>query len=332
MKKTLLNILYYIIFGLWYVCSLLPFWFHYLFSDLMYLLMYYVIRYRRSVVRANIMRCFPEMDDKQLGDTEKRFYHHFCDLFIESFKFISMSKKQLKERMKMVKGMERLNQSLEAGRSCAIYLGHYANWEWFSTLSLWTDKGTSMQLYHPIENKLADRLVGYTRNRFGNVNVPMEQSLRYLVTERKKGRPLIVGFIADQTPLYKNIHYWTRFLGQPTSYFTGSERLAAKFDMDVYYADIHRVSRGHYAAEIKLMTDDVKSLPECAITELYNQQLEQTLRRDPAYWLWSHARWKRTWQQWPAEMEEIHQSDRVNHLSEVRQRLSEEGILDDPQL
>jgi len=329
MEKTLHNIIYYFIFGVWYVFSLLPFWFLYLLSDVLCFFVFFVFRYRRKVIHQNIQRCFPNMKPRQQRLTELRFCRHFCDIFFESFKFISMSQKELMKRMKMVSGIDRMNQSLEAGHSCAIYLGHYANWEWFSTLCFWSDKGAMMQLYHPLRNKLFDRLIGYTRNRFGNINVPMEQSLRYLVNEKKKGRPIVVGFIADQTPLYKNIHYWTRFFGHPTSYFTGSERLAQKFDMDVYYADIRCVKRGYYTVNMQLMTDQVKQLPECAITEMYNQRLEKTLSKNPAYWLWSHARWKRTYQQWPAEMEEIHQEERVTHLQEVRKKLREAGIIDD---
>lgn len=219
---------------------------------------------------------------------------------MESVKYFSISKKELMQRMQF-KGVELIEDSCKRGKSCGIYLGHYGNWEWPSSMPLWinSDLGLTAQLYHPLENLVTDRLIYYTRQRFGGISIPANQSIRELVKYTKLGKPLIIGFVADQTPWWRDIHYWTNFLNHPeTPVFTGAERIMKKFDMDVYYLDIQRVKRGKYTAEYKRITTTPKECPEFWITEQYTRMMEETINRAPAYWLWSHNRWKRTKEEW----------------------------------
>lgn len=198
-------------------------------------------------------------------------------------------------------GVEQLEESFLKGRSCGVFLGHYANWEWISSMPLWIDSKlcTCMQLYHPVENLVTDRLLNYTRQRFGGININAEHSVRHLVKAKREGTPVLLGFIADQSPVYDNIHYWADFLNHPeTPFFTGAERIMQKFDMDVYYLDVRRISRGRYVAEYKKITDNPKSYKEFELTDIYIKMLETTIRNNPPYWLWSHKRWKRTKQEW----------------------------------
>lgn len=299
-KDILSSIAYWLSFAVWYSLSLLPFWFHYLFSDLVFLLLFYVIRYRRKVVHQNLTASYPDKTAKEILKIERQFYQHFCDIFIESLKYISMSRKTIMHRMEF-RGIDLIDESCRNGRSCGIFLGHYANWEWISSLPLWVNPEYTLctQLYHPLENKVFDRLISYTRQRLGGRNIPVNESVRHFVTYRKAGRPIVIGFIADQVPFWNNIHYWAKFLNHPeTPVFTGAERLMKKFDMDVYYLDVQRVKRGHYVAEFKLLTTTPTAVPDYDLTEQYTRMLESTINRAPAYWLWSHKRWKRTKQEW----------------------------------
>lgn len=298
--RTLKNIAYYILFGIWYVVSHLPLRILYLFADFIYIIIYHVIGYRINVVRKNLGESFPEKSENELRQIEKGFYRHFCSILIESIKFFSISQDELKKRFEF-RGVDLINDSLRRGKTCGIYLGHYGNWEWPSSMPLWIDSnlGITAQLYHPLENLVTDRLVYYTRQRFGGISIPSNQSIRELVKWRNKGKPLVIGFVADQTPWWNDIHYWTNFLNHPdTPVFTGAERIMKKFDMDVYYLDITRVKRGYYTAEYKRITTTPKEWEEFAITERYNRMMEETIKRAPQYWLWSHNRWKRTKEEW----------------------------------
>ena len=298
--RTLKNIAYHILFGVWYVVSCLPMWFLYAISSFVSAILFYVIRYRRKVVHQNIKESYPALSDKERWKIERRFYVYFCDILMESVKFFSISEKEIRKRMQF-KGLELLEDSCRRGKSCGFFLGHYGNWEWISSIPLWLDPkiGKCTQLYHPLENYVTDRLISYTRERFGSTNIPTNESIRHFVKYRKEGRPILVGFIADQAPFWSNIYYWTSFLNHPeTPVFTGAERIMKKFDMDVYYMDVQRVSRGHYVVECKLITTKPNDCEDFYLTETYTRMLEETINRAPAYWLWSHRRWKRTKEDW----------------------------------
>lgn len=292
--------MYYLIYYIWLAFAKLPPCIHYFNSSLLSSLLFYVIRYRRRVVHKNIKESFPHLSKSERWLIERRFYLHFCDVLVESVMFFGLSENQMRKRMRILNA-ELLEGSARRGRMSAVYLGHYANWEWVSSIPLWLDTNviTTAQLYHPLENKTFDRIVGYTRSRFGGINIPVNESLRHIIRYRKEGKMLALGFIADQVPMWQNIHHWVPFLNHPeTPVFTGAERLARQLDTDVYYIEIRQVRRGYYTAEFKLMTDDPKSKPDFWITEEYTRLLEETIRTSPALWLWSHNRWKRTREEW----------------------------------
>ena len=287
--------LYHIFFWGWYAVSRLPLCVLYAISTLLYLLMYHVLRFRRKVVRKNLNDSFPDKSASEISKIERQYYQHVCDIMFESVKYFSISEKELRKRL-VYKNLEQARNSLRNGKTIGLYMGHYANWEWISALPLVVgDLCQTCQLYHPLENKVFDRLVAYTRERWGGVNIPASESIRYIIKLKQQGRPLLIGFIADQVPLWQNIHYWTRFLNhEDTPVFTGAERLMKKLDMDVYYLDVRRVKRGYYEAEFKLITTTPKECAEFQLTEDYTRMLEQTINEAPPYWLWSHKRWKRT--------------------------------------
>ena len=265
----------------------------------MSVVLFYVIRYRRTVVHENIISSFPDLSPRRCWLIERRFYTHFCDLMVESVKYFSISEKNIKKRMRF-KGVELLEESLRNGRSCGVFLGHYGNWEWISSMPLWIDPklGICTQLYHQLENYVTDQLILYTRRRFGGVNIEVNQSIKEIVKYRNDGRPILVGFIADQAPYWDNIYYWSNFLHHETPWFTGAERIMQKLDMDVYYLDVRRIKRGYYVAEYKLITTQPQKQEQFWLTDQYAKMLEHSIMRAPSYWLWSHRRWKRTKAEW----------------------------------
>ena len=283
-----------ILFCLWWLIARLPAWWHYLWADILYLIVRYVVHYRRDIVRKNLTESFPELSEDERQKIENGFYHHMCDLVVESIMYFGISKKTIMKRMRF-KGAEQLNHSVEQGKSVAIFLGHHCNWEWISSLPPWiSDRCQCLQLYHPLENATFDKLIGYSRERMGSVNVPMAQSIRHIMKYKKDGTPVIVGFIADQVPIWESMNYWLPFFHHDTPVMTGGERIARKLDMDCYYAHITKDRRGHYTADFQLITDDPKSVPEYWITEQYYERLEANIREQPSLWLWTHNRWKRT--------------------------------------
>lgn len=290
---------YYILFGVWWLVSHLPLWFLHGVASVASVFLFHVIRYRRKVVHENIKSAFPELSSRERLIIERKFFTHFCDLMMESVKFFSISKKEMRRRMKF-KGIELLEESCRNGRSCGVFLGHYGNWEWISSMPLWIDQDLCQctQLYHPLENYVTDQLVLYTRKRFGGKNITADKSIKYMVNYMRQGKPILVGFIADQGPSWESIYHWNHFLHHETPWFTGAERIMQKLDMDVYYLEVRRVKRGYYEAEYKRITTEPKKFEQFKLTDIYSEMLEETIKRDPAYWLWSHRRWKRSKEEW----------------------------------
>jgi KDO2-lipid IV(A) lauroyltransferase len=286
--------LYYILFGIWYGLSLLPFRIMYCISDFLFLIVYHAVRYRRHVVRNNLVSAFPEKSRQEILKIEHGFYHFFCDYICESIKMASISEKEMAKRMKF-ENVEELEQSFSEGKSIAYYLGHYCNWEYISSMPRHFHEDVQFaQIYHPLYNKAMDRLFLTNRERFGAKSVAMKNTLRQLMTWHSEGQKTITGFISDQVPKWNSIHHWLQFLNHDTPVFTGTERIARKLGYAVYYGDVYRVSRGHYVCRSVKITDDARNCKEFEITERYMQLLEATIRREPQFWLWSHNRWKRT--------------------------------------
>lgn len=289
-----MKLLYYIVFAVWYVFSLLPLRIHYVLSDLLFWLLYGMVGYRKAVIRKNLKESFPEKSEEELRKIARGYYHFFCDYIVETIKMMTISKENIRRRLTF-KGTELVDEIVESGQSCAVYLGHLCNWEWVTSLPLWvTPKAQCGQIYHPLENKEFDRLFLYSRQRLGATCIAMQDTLREIVNYRSKNQPVVIGYISDQVPFWTNIHHWVDFLHHDTPVLTGTERIARKVGHAVFFLDVHRVRRGYYEAEFKLITREPQKMKEFEITDIYFKLLEESIRRAPEFWLWSHNRWKRT--------------------------------------
>ena len=299
------RMIYYLLLAGWYLLSLLPLRVHYVISDGLYLVLYRLTGYRRRVVRTNLKGAFPEKSEEELRRIEKGFYHFFCDYLAESVKLMTIGKENLRRRM-VFKGTELVDEVIESGQSCAVFLGHLCNWEWVTSLPLWVSlKAQCGQIYHPIENKDFDRLFLRSRQRLGAVCIPMADTLRKIVEYKKAGQPVVIGYISDQVPYWMNIHHWVDFLHHDTPVLTGTERIARKMDHAVFFLDVRRVRRGYYEAEFKLITREPQKMSDFEITDIYWKMLEESIHRAPEFWLWSHNRWKRTREEFNERFEVI---------------------------
>lgn len=276
-----------------YLFSLLPFRVLYVLSDILSFVAYHIVGYRRRVVHENLTSSFPEKSEKEIRRIERGFYRFLGDYFVETLKLFSISEKEMKKRMRF-EGMELIDEAVAEGRSVTVYLGHLGNWEWVSSLPQSVAPGTTCaQIYHPLENKSFDEMMGRIRTRFGAVNIPMAEAMKRLIGWKKEGVPSVTGFIADQAP-GMNIHLFLDFLNHETGVYTGPERIAKFMDSRVLYAHISRPRRGFYVMRAVKITDTPKKEDIFEISRRYFALLEQNIREYPSLWLWSHRRWKRT--------------------------------------
>lgn len=286
------KLLYKIVYGWVYCYALLPLRILYVFSDILYPIVYYIARYRRKTVRKNMKTAFPSKSFQEILRIEKDFYRNLCDYWFETIKLLHISDKEIQRRFRF-RNIELVNRLMSDGNSGMMYLGHFGNWEWVPSIALWVDASITLaQIYRPLRNKLFDRLFLKIRNRFGTLSIPKDDTLREIVHMRRGRMKTLIGFMSDQTPSPRNIHYWSNFLNQETPVFTGVERIAKQTGFYVFYLDIVRIKRGYYEATCVLIADNPSSMPAFEITEKYVRMMEQTILRNPAYWLWSHNRWK----------------------------------------
>ena len=292
-----MKFVYHILFFLLYLLSLLPMRLLYLLSDCLFFPLFHIVKYRRKVVEKQLDECFPEKSMQERRAIERQFYHFFCDYLVEVIKLFSISKKEMMRRMKFV-GIEQVREELKDRKFCFLYLGHYCNWEYIASLSYWLPEIHCGQIYHRIYNQAFDELFLKLRGQFGGESILMKDTLRRILTLRNQEKKVMIGFIADQLPKWENMHHWTTFLNHDTSFFIGAERIAKQVDAALYYVDVERVKRGYYQVRFRLMTLHPKEFPDYELTDQYARLLEESICRQPAYWLWTHKRWKRTKEEW----------------------------------
>jgi len=281
---------YYIFYGINWLITLLPLSVLYLFSDLLYLVLYYIVAYRRKVVAENLKNSFPEKSEEELKTIEKKFYRHLADLLVETFKVDHMSQAEQMRRF-TYSNLELVDRLREDKRDIIAVLGHYNNWEFSTLLPLYL-KYKIIIIFKPLQNKYFNDFINKQRSKYGIVLTPTSQVIREILNYRKQNINTVSVFISDQIPAKGDIRFWTKFLNQDTAVFTGAGKIAAKYDMAVVYFNIQKVKRGHYNLNIELLYEHTEGLSEDQITETHVKRLEEIIREKPEFWIWSHRRWK----------------------------------------
>lgn len=277
------------IFALLKLLARLPLRVLYLFSDLAYFIVYYFVKYRRGVVRDNLTSAFPQKSIKEIIKIEKEFYRYLGDQIVESLKLLHMPDIELRKRVKVV-NYSAVNEILEANRNAVVLMGHYNNWEWVQEITKYFIPSVFMvSIYHPLNDKTWDEIFKTMRSRWGAHIVPQKSAPRVLLS--KANMPWVCGFIADGYNWQKHDNNWIEFLNHKTWFIYGPEEIGNKTGAEYFYLEMLRIKRGHY--EIKfhpLKPENIdKPFPH---TRQFWLEFQKTIEKAPAYWLWSHKRWK----------------------------------------
>ena len=283
---------YFLLKSVWKLLSMIPLPVMYVLADGLYYPFYYLIRYRRKIVRRNLTESFPQKNMDEIKKIEKSFYRFFLDIFFETCKFATVSEKEIRRRMKFV-NPEAVNQPFIENKPVSLYLGHFGNWEWISSMPLHLKDGfISGQIYQKLRNKTVDRLMYEDRIRFGATNIEMRETVRWISEKIKNQDITIVGYIADQSPRKKQLKHYLDFLEHQAPVLTGTEKIAKKYGMDVFYVDVKRIKRGYYEASFVKMHENPQLLPDFELTEIFFNLLEESIHKHPELYLWTHNRFK----------------------------------------
>jgi KDO2-lipid IV(A) lauroyltransferase len=289
-KNPFQALVYYLILPFIYLVALLPFPLLYFFSDGVYFLLYRLLGYRRQVVRQNLVNSFPEKQEQEIREIEKRFYRYFCDLFLETFKTLTISKKNMVKHCEFVpETLAIFEQLAEEDQSFMVVMGHFGNWEWGGNTFSICCRHQLYVIYHPLTNKYFNKLIYGMRTRFGTRLIPMKDTLREMLKNRNELNA--TAFIADQSPLPDHA-YWMNFMNQDTPVFLGIEKIALKIRYPIVYISIRRVKRGYYKVFAERIELPSKLRDAGTITEIHTRRLEADIRSQPENWLWTHRRWK----------------------------------------
>ncbi len=283
--------MYYIVYGLLYLISLLPFFILYRISDLIFLILFYITGYRKQVVMQNLQNSFPEKNQAELKIIARSFYRNFVDNWIETIKLLSISKKTLNKRI--TANVEVFHQLHKKGKSVQLNLGHFFNWEIMTLYTGINQPFTFLTVYFPQADKITTRLFIKLRSRWGNPQLSSSDMARAIIPWRKKQYLLALG--ADQNPPVPTNAYWLNFLNKPTAFLKGPEKFARIQNIPVVMMTTTKPKRGHYHFEYFLIADDPKSLPDGELMCRYVKHLEKNIQLQPEIYLWSHRRWKHNW-------------------------------------
>lgn len=278
--------------------SYLPMPILYLFTDFFYLLIITIIPYRKKVIEKNISNSFPNYTPTEVKRLRNKFYKHFTDILAEGVKNLTISQSELKKRFK-VTNPELMNQLYDQKRNVLLVSGHYNNWEWLITSQNFLFKHQAMGIGMPLTSKFWDKKINQQRERFG-MQVIHSKNFKEAIQVQKLPYAILV--LADQSPGDSRKSYWMPFLNQQTAVLFGVEQMANTYNDAVVFFHTRKKKRGYYEMELKLLTDNPKSLNYGELTEMHAKELERNIREKPEYWIWSHKRWKR---EVPLDLEEL---------------------------
>jgi KDO2-lipid IV(A) lauroyltransferase len=283
-------IVYLIAYPFLWCISMLPFRLLYLFSDFVYLIVYYLIGYRKKTVRENLALALPNLSNEERLIIEKKSFRHLCDMFLEMIKTMTISNKEISKRF-VFTNME-VYKKLEAQeKSISMMLAHYASYEWVISMNAYVNF-SAFAIYKKIANPYFDKLVRDIRSRFKANLITTKETIPVIIKNNRNKELSIYGFASDQSPRISSAFHWQKFMGIEVPVHTGAEMLSKKYDMNVIFLKVKKIKRGYYQASFEVLSENTKEVPNYEITDKFLKLVEQQILEAPEYYLWTHKRWK----------------------------------------
>jgi KDO2-lipid IV(A) lauroyltransferase len=282
--------LFILIYPIIWLISILPFRLLYIFSDIICVLVYNIIGYRKNVVRQNIAMALPHLSERERLTIEKKFYHHLCDIFLEMIKTMTISRKEIEKRY-VFTNLDVYLDLEKKGKSISLLCAHYASYEWAVSMNYHiTFEGYG--IYKKINNTYFDKLVKDIRSKFKATLITTRETIPTIEKNIKTNHLGVYGLASDQSPQASKAYHWSQFMGIETPVHTGAEMLAKRFDMNVIFLRTKKIKRGYYEATFELMADNPKEVSNYEISDDFMRRVEKQILEAPEFYLWTHKRWK----------------------------------------
>ena len=275
----------------WWLRSLaaLPWGALYALAAVLAFLLRYVVRYRVSVARANLQRCFPELPPAQIEALLGAYYRQLAQVAIEFIKIVRMPAEEMRARVPVV-AFEPVQAELDAGRSVLLLAAHQCNWEW-ALQAITLRLGVPLDAaYKPLHAPGADRELRHLRTRYGAHLVAAKKIVREIA--RRRGQLHGLALMADQMPSSSGSRQWLRFLGTDTAFYPGPGEIARLSGYAAFFVAMRRTGRGRYECRIEPLCAAGERLEPAQFTARYARCVELQVRDAPSDWTWAHRRWK----------------------------------------
>ncbi|WP_372767962.1 lysophospholipid acyltransferase family protein [Lutibacter sp.] len=283
-------LVYILIYPVIWLISMLPFSVLYAISDVVYLLVYYVIGYRKKVVLNNLRLAFPEKTDEEIVKIRKKFYRHFVDVFVEMIKSFTVSKEEVYKRYKYT-NLELFDELYKDGKSVILTGPHYANWEWIMSLDSFV-KYKGYAAFTKVKNPYLNEKILRSRAKFGTNLIQTSKIIAEIKHNHKHNIQAMYGLLSDQSPQLSKTFYWSEFLGVKVPIHTGAEMLAKRFKMNMVYIETKKIKRGYYETSFSLISNETEKYPDYKLTDIFTDKVEKQIRTQPEYYFWTHNRFK----------------------------------------
>ncbi|UQD57129.1 lysophospholipid acyltransferase family protein [Flavobacterium sp. K5-23] len=283
-------IIYLIVYPFLWSISILPFPILYLLSDFIYFVLYYIIGYRKEIVRENLAVALPHLSDNERLIIEKKSFRHLCDMFLEMIKSMNISKKEMDKRFEFT-NLDVYLELEEKHKSIALMMAHYASYEWSMSLND-KIKFESYAIYKRLNNPYFDKLVRKIRSKFKVNLITTKETIPYIIENHKNKKLGLYGFASDQSPKVDSAFHWNQFMGINVPIHTGAEMLAKRYDMNMIFLKVKKVKRGYYKASFVVLSENTNGIPNYEITDRFLKLVEEQILEAPEYYLWTHKRWK----------------------------------------
>lgn len=280
----------YIKYAPFYAISLLPMFLIHGLANCIQFIFFDVFKYRRKVIEENIKRAFPSISDQELKRVRKQFERHFIDCFVELIKFLTVSKKKVKQFLE-VTNPELIDQLFAEQKNITLYSAHQGNWEYIGLFPLLLPYKITA-FYQPLKNSYFDGYMNLIRTRFGVECIPSKNGFRRMLELKREGTLSLNAIIGDQSPKKGGSKYWTTFFNTPTAFLMGAQRIAQKAQHVVVYPEFKKVSRSKYQVTFKILTESIQDKNDFSVIDDFARSIENSIQKYPSCYLWSHKRWK----------------------------------------
>lgn len=278
------------IFEIVLLISKLPLKVLYLFSDVFFIFIYYIAGYRKKIVFTNIKNSFPEKSDDEIRKISKEFFRNLSDYIVETIKSFTISSQNLRVRVQHI-NQDVFSEANAEGKNIILLCGHVFNWEWITALATVVPQENSHPVYRKMQNLFWEEKLKKIRNGFGNQSIEATEVIKHIFRNKNDGNSIYM-FVADQTPNHTLVDVGLEFLHQKTPAFIGYDKLATRMNLEFIYCDMKKVKRGFYQVNYYKILPDGEKFVEFEVVKKFHKLLEQTIKNNPANYLWSHRKWK----------------------------------------